>query len=81
MLWNSGLGNTYDIAAEGYWNNLSENARNHRLKPIESYFSQSDEDGIIRRISLRIEITNGRFIELDVGDGLENKTLALHLGG
>jgi hypothetical protein len=81
LLWHSGLGNMHDIAVESYWNNLAESARNPLLKPIESYFSQSDEDGIIRRISQRIGITNGKFIELGVGDGLENNTLALHLGG
>jgi hypothetical protein len=66
---------------ENYWSNLAERARNPLLKPIESYFSQSDEDGIIKKISQRIGIKNGKFIELGVGDGLENNTLALHLEG
>jgi hypothetical protein len=81
LLWHSGLGNMHDIAVEGYWNNLAESARNPLLKPIESYFSQSDEDGIIGRICQRIGIKKGKFIELGVGDGLENNTLALHLEG
>jgi hypothetical protein len=81
FLWHSGLGNLHDIAVEGYWNHLAVNTKNPLLNPIESYFSQSDEDGIIGRISQRIGINKGKFIELGVGDGLENNTLALCLGG
>jgi hypothetical protein len=45
-------------------------------------FSQSDEDGLLSEIIHRLNIRNdGLFIELGVGNGLENNTLALLLGG
>ncbi len=40
-------------------------------------YSQNDEDGILAEIFRRIGITNRRFVEIGVGDGLENNTLAL----
>ena len=40
-------------------------------------FSQSDEDGITLEIVRRLAITEGRFLELGVGNGLENNTLIL----
>lgn len=40
-------------------------------------YSQNDEDGIIREIFNRIGVTNKMFVELGVGKGLENNTLAL----
>jgi len=40
-------------------------------------YSQNEEDGIIREIFNRIGTTNKVFIELGVGNGLENNTLAL----
>lgn len=45
-------------------------------------FSQSDEDGLLSEILDRLHIRdNGVFIELGVGNGLENNTLALLLAG
>jgi hypothetical protein len=40
-------------------------------------YSQNEEDGIIREIFNRIDTTNKVFVELGVGNGLENNTLAL----
>jgi hypothetical protein len=40
-------------------------------------YSQSDEDGIIAEIFRRIGSTDRRFVELGVGNGLENNTLYL----
>ena len=40
-------------------------------------YSQNEEDEIIREIFNRIGVTNKRFAELGVGNGLENNTLAL----
>ena len=66
--------------------NLDNNQHNRRLssdnpffKDIKRYslFSQSDEDSIIDEITNRLEIKAGRFIELGVGDGLQNNTLNL----
>ena len=42
-------------------------------------YSQNDEDGIIKEIFARIGITNKIFVEIGVGDGLENNTAALLL--
>ena len=44
-------------------------------------YSQADEDGIIQEIFRRIGVTNEIFIEIGVGDGLENNTLFLLLKG
>jgi len=44
-------------------------------------YSQNDEDGIIREIFTRIGVTNKVFIELGIGNGLENNTLALLFNG
>lgn len=42
------------------------------------YWSQSNEDGILEKILDRTEATSqGRFIEIGVGDGTENNTIAL----
>ena len=40
-------------------------------------YSQNEEDGIIREIFNRIGATNKTFVELGVGNGLENNTLTL----
>ncbi len=44
-------------------------------------YSQNDEDGIIAEIFRRVGVTNRRFVEIGVGDGLENNTLALLFDG
>ncbi|HEY3918077.1 MAG TPA: hypothetical protein VGL83_09800 [Stellaceae bacterium] len=44
-------------------------------------YSQSDEDGIIDEIFRRIGTSSRRFLEIGVGDGLENNTLALLVQG
>jgi hypothetical protein len=44
-------------------------------------YSQFDEDGIIQEIFRRIGVTNKTFLEIGVGDGLENNTLFLLLKG
>jgi hypothetical protein len=44
-------------------------------------YSQNDEDGIIREIFNRIGVTNRIFIEIGVGKGMENNTLALLFDG
>ena len=44
-------------------------------------FSQADEDGITLEIVRRLQIDKGRFLELGVGDGLENNTLILLASG
>lgn len=44
-------------------------------------YSQADEDGIIQEIFRRIGVSQKTFIEIGVGDGLENNTLSLLLQG
>ena len=44
-------------------------------------FSQSDEDGITFEILQRLNIKNGNFLEIGVGNGTENNTLFLRLMG
>lgn len=60
---------------------LRKNHRHQDPKSLIPYghkiYSQNDEDGIIREIFNRIGTTNKTFVELGVGDGLENNTLAL----
>ena len=43
--------------------------------------SQQDEDGILQEIFRRVGTSNRRFIEIGVGDGLENNTLNLLYAG
>ncbi len=44
-------------------------------------YSQNEEDGIIQEIFRRVNTTNKVFVEVGVGDGLENNTLALVFQG
>lgn len=53
-----------------------------RLNRFEfQVFSQNGEDGILSEIFKRIEVTNHVFVEIGVGDGLENNTTFLLLQG
>jgi hypothetical protein len=45
------------------------------------YFSQTDEDGITLEIVRRLGIKTGTFVEVGVGNGLENNTLILLANG
>jgi hypothetical protein len=45
------------------------------------YFSQADEDGITLQILQRLNLQDGTFAELGVGDGSENNTLILIANG
>lgn len=46
-----------------------------------SVYSQNDEDGMIREIFKRIGVTNRAFVEIGIGNGLTNNTLALLFDG
>jgi hypothetical protein len=53
-------------------------AERGRLSRFEHQsFSQGGEDGIVREIFRRIGTTNKNFVEIGVGDGLENNTALL----
>lgn len=45
------------------------------------YFSQQDEDGVTLRVIDRMGLKPGTFLEIGVGNGLENNTLILLLLG
>ena len=63
---------------------LSEPRYTEEKRLLRSGFkacSQNDEDGIIQEIFFRIGTTNKQFIEIGVGNGLENNTLYLLLQG
>lgn len=51
------------------------------LKFGRKVYSQSDEDGIIREIVHRIVSTSKTFVEIGVGNGLENNTASLLIQG
>lgn len=54
---------------------------NPLVRAGKKYFSQNDEDGILQEILRRLGVARGSFIELGVGDGLENNTLLLLMQG
>lgn len=66
------------------WYNTDALVGSH-TKRLEPYgfkaFSQGDEDGIIQEIFRRIGVSNRRFIEIGVGNGLECNTLNLLYNG
>jgi len=81
FLWHSGLGNIHDLLLNQHLTSRSESTINPLLTPIMSSFSQSDEDGIIERITSRLGLKEGRFVEFGVGNGTENNTLNLLMSG
>ncbi len=64
---------------------IYEEERNQDPKRLIKYgykvYSQTDEDGIIQEIFLRIGIKNKIFVEIGVGTGLDNNTLNLLIQG
>jgi len=59
--------------------------KNNHTNPFNRYgmkcFSQSDEDGLTLEIIRRLELQNGTFAELGVGNGTENNSLVLLASG
>ncbi|MBT5115742.1 MAG: hypothetical protein HOM27_06685 [Candidatus Marinimicrobia bacterium] len=74
-----------EISAWKIKNEILEQPRYKDDKRLLKYgfkaYSQCDEDGIIQEIFQRIGVTNKTFLEIGVGDGLENNTLFLLLKG
>jgi hypothetical protein len=62
-----------------YLRQVVEAERNPLLVPPRKMYSQSDEDGIIARILSRLDLSDPEktFVEIGVGDGRENNTVAL----
>lgn len=57
--------------------NRKNNHSNSFVRYGKKCFSQTDEDGLTLEIIRRLGISEGRFIEFGVGDGMENNTLVL----
>jgi hypothetical protein len=70
-----------DMLVEQYWAAKRERLGNPLLRCGEKYFSQHDEDGILLEICRRIGLRHGVFVEIGVGNGLENNTLVLLMNG
>jgi len=69
----------YEIELEKHYASRRKDSKNPFFSTIKRYslFSQSDEDSIIDEIIYRLNITKGSFLELGVGNGLQNNTLNL----
>jgi hypothetical protein len=63
------------------WERELRAAKNPLNRFGAKYFSQTDEDGITLEIIRRLDIKAGTFVELGVGNGLENNTLILLANG
>ena len=79
------IGLNAEISAQKIKTDILDQPRYKDDKRLLKYgfkaYSQTDEDGIIQEIFQRIGVTNKTFIEIGVGDGLENNTLFLLLKG
>lgn len=70
-----------DIFVERHWARKKESIRNPLVQRGEKFFSQNDEDGILLEILGRTGLREGVFVEIGVGNGLENNTLILLMSG
>lgn len=63
------------------WEEKALRSKNPLLRHGAKYFSQNDEDGILLAILDRINLRQGTFVEIGVGNGLENNTIILLMLG
>jgi hypothetical protein len=70
-----------DIFVERHWARKKEAIGNPLVRCGEKFFSQNDEDGILLEILRRTGLRDGVFVEIGVGNGLENNTLILLMNG
>src|SRR5262245_29415270 len=70
-----------DALMAQYWKGKREESANPLLKHGAKFFSQNDEDGILLEILRRLGLATGVFVELGVGNGLENNSLILLMHG
>ncbi len=77
--------NLYVLSAQEQIQALTREIKLRDQKRLEVFgykvYSQNDEDGIIQEIFKRIKVTNKKFVEIGVGDGLENNTYFLFFKG
>lgn len=59
------------------WEERASRSNNPLLRCGGKFFSQNDEDGMVLEIFRRLEISTGTFVEIGVGDGLENNSIIL----
>jgi len=67
----------HDAVLRAQWREAIAHHPNPLNRCGAKYFSQTDEDGITLEVLRRLAIESGSFIELGVGNGLENNTLIL----
>jgi hypothetical protein len=87
LMFFSGIQELHDVIIESKYQEILKNSKNPLL--VGGYypgFSQVDEDSIIQNIASRIYAIeqneeSREFVELGVGDGTQNNTLALLLNG
>lgn len=70
-----------DMFIEQHWTRKKNASPNPLLRHGEKFFSQNDEDGILLAICGRIGLQHGVFVEIGVGNGLENNSLILLMSG
>lgn len=86
LVWRVGLAELHDMVMEARYMELLAESPNPLLSPYVPGFSQVDEDSILERILNRLGLggmrtDEPRFVELGVGDGSQNNTIALILKG
>jgi hypothetical protein len=72
-----GTGESVDLQLGQAWGMWQDRARNPLTARPRRYWSQSDEDGILAEILLRLPESGNTFLEFGVDDGRENNTMAL----
>ncbi len=71
----------FDMLVLDRWERKAERSANPLLRAGAKYYSQNDEDGIVLEIVRRLGLPPGSFVEIGVGNGLENNTLTLLMHG
>jgi hypothetical protein len=71
----------YDFLLRAQWETSLRNAKNPLNRYGAKFFSSTDEDGITLEILRRLGVKDGTFVEIGVGNGLENNTLVLLANG
>jgi hypothetical protein len=77
LIFKTGFAQSQDVLLDEFRFLLPANSPNPLNRRGYAVFSQFDEDGIIAEILKKLDVNQGRFLELGVGDGTENNTLNL----
>lgn len=75
------LQSQHDVILRAEWARCIRETKNPLSRFGAKYFSQADEDGITLEIIRRLGLKTGTFVEIGVGNGLENNTLILLANG